>query len=57
VIGSYGRNRADLAATLAWAAEGKLRPIADRVFPLAEAPQALRLLRARQALGKLLVRP
>lgn len=57
LIGSYGRNRADLAATLEWAAAGKLRPVVDRVFPLAETPDAFARLRSRAALGKLVVEP
>ena len=57
LIGSYGRNRTDLAATLDWAARGKLKPIIDRIVPLAEISQAYAALRNRQVLGKVLVRP
>jgi len=57
LIGSYGRDRRDLETTLAWAAEGKLRPVIDAIFPLAEAAAAFAKLRARAALGKILVRP
>jgi 2-desacetyl-2-hydroxyethyl bacteriochlorophyllide A dehydrogenase len=57
LIGSYGRNRADLDATLEWAAAGKLRPVIDRVLPLAEAATGFKALRNRQVLGKLLIRP
>jgi len=57
LIGSYGRNRADLDATLEWAAAGRLRPVIDRVLPLAEAATAFKALRNRQVLGKLLIRP
>ncbi|HZI31165.1 MAG TPA: zinc-binding dehydrogenase [Candidatus Binatia bacterium] len=56
LVGSYGRNRVDLDKTLAWAAEGKLRPVVDRVFPLAETPLAFAALRNRAVLGKLIVR-
>ncbi len=55
LIGSYGRNRADLAATLEWAAAGKLKPVIDRVVPLAETPGAFAALRARAVLGKVVV--
>jgi 2-desacetyl-2-hydroxyethyl bacteriochlorophyllide A dehydrogenase len=55
LIGSYGRNRSDLTATLEWAAQGKLRPVLDRTFPLSEVPQALNLLRSRAVLGKLVI--
>jgi 2-desacetyl-2-hydroxyethyl bacteriochlorophyllide A dehydrogenase len=57
LIGSYGRNRADLEATLEWAAAGKLKPVIDSVFPLHEVPAALKKLRSRKVLGKILIEP
>jgi 2-desacetyl-2-hydroxyethyl bacteriochlorophyllide A dehydrogenase len=57
LIGSYGRNREDIRATLDWAAAGKLKPVIDRIFPLNEIPAAFAHLRARNFLGKVLVRP
>lgn len=57
LIGSYGRNRADLVRTLEWAAAGKLQPVIDQIYPLSEGAQALHRLRSRAALGKVLVRP
>ena len=57
LIGSYGRNRADLQATLDWAAAGKLKPVIDAVFPLDQTTEALAMLRARRVLGKVLVEP
>lgn len=57
LIGSYGRNRADMVATLEWVAEGRLRPAIDRIVPLVEAGEAFRALRNRTVLGKILVRP
>ena len=36
---------------------GKLKPVIDRVFPLAEAAQALAYLESGQACGRILVRP
>jgi D-arabinose 1-dehydrogenase-like Zn-dependent alcohol dehydrogenase len=56
LVGSYGRNRADLEATLDWAARGKLKPVIDSVFSLREADKAFSKLRARQVLGKVLVK-
>jgi 2-desacetyl-2-hydroxyethyl bacteriochlorophyllide A dehydrogenase len=56
VVGSYGRNRSDLEATLKWAAEGKLKPVIDTVFPLPDAEKAFAKLRARQVLGKVLIK-
>jgi len=57
LIGSYGRNRADLQATLEWAAAGKLRPVIDSVFPLDQVAVALEKLRSRNMLGKILIEP
>ncbi|MST00285.1 MAG: hypothetical protein EXS29_03100 [Pedosphaera sp.] len=57
LVGSYSRNRADFIATLEWAADGRLKPVVDRVFPLEETAAAFAALRARQVLGKLLIRP
>jgi NADPH:quinone reductase-like Zn-dependent oxidoreductase len=57
LIGSYGRNRADIAKTLQWAAEGKLKPVIDSVFPLEQTAAAFSKLRSRNFLGKILVKP
>lgn len=55
LVGSYGRNRADLARTLDWAARGWLLPVVDRVHPLTELRQAFDALRAREVLGKIII--
>jgi NADPH:quinone reductase-like Zn-dependent oxidoreductase len=55
LVGSYGRNRADLIRTLDAAAEGWLRPVIDREYPLRETRQAFDALRGREVLGKVLV--
>jgi 2-desacetyl-2-hydroxyethyl bacteriochlorophyllide A dehydrogenase len=57
LIGSYGRNRADLQATLEWAAAGKLKPVIDSIFPLDQVPAAFAKLRSRNVLGKVLIEP
>jgi NADPH:quinone reductase-like Zn-dependent oxidoreductase len=57
LIGSYGRNRADIDATLQWAAAGKLKPVIDSIFPLDQTAAAFVKLRSRHALGKILVEP
>jgi 2-desacetyl-2-hydroxyethyl bacteriochlorophyllide A dehydrogenase len=57
LVGSYGRNRADLQATLEWAAAGKLKPVIDSVFPLDQVPAAFDKLRSRKVLGKILIEP
>ena len=55
LIGSYGRNRADLCATLDWAAKGKLKPMIHSAFPLERAAEAFTALRSRSVLGKVVV--
>jgi NADPH:quinone reductase-like Zn-dependent oxidoreductase len=56
LIGSYGRNRADIQATLEWAAQGRLKGVIDSVVPLDQVPAAFAKLRARQVQGKVVVR-
>ncbi|HXT10276.1 MAG TPA: zinc-binding dehydrogenase [Candidatus Angelobacter sp.] len=56
-IGSYGRDRVDLEKTLAWTAEGKLKPVIDSVFPLDQTAAAFAKLRSRHCLGKILIEP
>jgi 2-desacetyl-2-hydroxyethyl bacteriochlorophyllide A dehydrogenase len=57
LIGSYGRNRADIEATIEWAAAGRLKPVIDAVVGLDQVPAALARLRSRRVLGKVLVEP
>ncbi|MBM3840810.1 MAG: zinc-binding dehydrogenase [Verrucomicrobia bacterium] len=57
LIGSYGRTRRDLIATLEWSAAGKLQPTIDRVVGLSETPAAFAALRNRAVLGKVIVVP
>jgi len=57
LVGSYGRNREDIEATLEWIERGKLRAVVDKVFPLAETADAFALLRNRAVKGKVIVTP
>ncbi len=57
LVGSYGRNRGDLNATLEWAADGRLKPTIHQIIPLPGVSNAFELLRKRQVLGKLVVKP
>jgi len=57
LIGSYGRNRADIKKTLEWAAAGKIKPVIDSIFPLDQTAAAFAKLRSRHFLGKILVEP
>jgi alcohol dehydrogenase len=49
--------RGDLEAVLRLAGEGKLRPVVDRVVPMAEARAAFDALEGRQVVGKLVLTP
>lgn len=57
LVGSYGRNRKDMVATLDWAAEGRLRASVDEVIPLEQGAKAFERLRQRKVSGKLVLRP
>jgi NADPH:quinone reductase-like Zn-dependent oxidoreductase len=57
LIGSYGRSRADILATLDWASKGKIKPSIDRVFSLAEGVRAFAALRHREVMGKVVITP
>ena len=57
LVGSYGRNRADIVATLNWAAEGKIRAVVDQIFPLEKTREAFATLRQRKVLGKIVISP
>jgi NADPH2:quinone reductase len=57
IIGSYGRNRADVEHTLQWAAEGKIKAVIDHVFPLEKLPEAFAALRSRKVMGKIVISP
>ncbi len=48
-------NAANFRQLFAWYAEGKLKPLVSKTFPLAEAGQAIEQLATRKALGKLVV--
>jgi NADPH:quinone reductase-like Zn-dependent oxidoreductase len=45
----------DLATLAGWMEAGKLRPVVDRTYPLAEAAEAMRYLEAGRARGKVIV--
>src|SRR4051812_26568130 len=57
LVGSYGRNRADLEVTLDWAAKGRIKPVIHQTFPLDRTPDAFAALRDRSVLGKIVITP
>jgi NADPH2:quinone reductase len=50
-------HRANTEQLLAWCAEGKLSSHVHAVYPLAQAPAALKAIAARQVMGKVILRP
>jgi NADPH:quinone reductase-like Zn-dependent oxidoreductase len=57
ILGSTMGTAADLLQILRYVGEGKLRPVVDRVLPLAEARQAQALLADRAQFGKVVLVP
>jgi NADPH:quinone reductase-like Zn-dependent oxidoreductase len=57
VLGSTMGSKGDLFEVLKLVGEGKLRPVLDRVLPLAEAARAQELLSSRSQFGKIVLRP
>jgi alcohol dehydrogenase len=57
IIGANGWTRQDLEALLVEVERGSIKPIIDRVFPLAESREAMRVLEDREVFGKIIIRP
>lgn len=57
LVGSYGRTRRDMVATLDWAATGRLKASVDDVLPLDRGAEAFARLRDRRVRGKLVLAP
>jgi alcohol dehydrogenase len=57
IVGANGWTRTDLEELLEEVRHGRIRPIVDRVFPLADAREAMRVVEEREVFGKVLVQP
>jgi len=57
IIGANGWRRSDLEALLVEVERGSIKPVIDRVFPLAESAEAMRVLEDREVFGKIIIRP
>ena len=57
IIGSNSFYDDDLRALMALIADGKMRPVIDKVLPLAQAREGLRLIQDREVIGKVVVAP
>jgi NADPH:quinone reductase-like Zn-dependent oxidoreductase len=57
IIGSNSFYDDDLRALMKLIAEGKMRPVIDKVLPLDQAREGLRLIQDREVIGKVVVTP
>jgi NADPH:quinone reductase-like Zn-dependent oxidoreductase len=57
ILGSYMGRRAEVFEVFRWVEKGRLEPVVHRVLPLAEAPEAHRILERREAFGKVVLEP
>jgi alcohol dehydrogenase len=57
ILGSNGWTRDDLHALLDMVRAGVLRPVIDRILPLEDAREGLRLLEEREVIGKVIIAP
>jgi len=57
IIGSNSFYDDDLAALMALIEDGKIKPVIDKVLPLEQAREGLRLIQDREVLGKIVVTP
>jgi alcohol dehydrogenase len=57
VIGSNSFYDEDLSALMAMIADGRIKPVVDKVLPLEQAAEGLRLIQDREVMGKVVVTP
>jgi alcohol dehydrogenase len=57
VIGSNSYADENLRALMEMVSKGEIRPVVDKVLPLAQALEGLRLIRSREVIGKVVVKP
>jgi NADPH:quinone reductase-like Zn-dependent oxidoreductase len=57
IIGSNSFYDDNLAALMTMIAEGKIKPVIDKVLPLDQAAEGLRLIQDREVIGKVVIEP
>jgi alcohol dehydrogenase len=57
VIGSNSFYDDDLSALMSMIASGRIKPVIDKVLPLEQAAEGLRLIQDREVMGKVIVTP
>jgi len=55
IIGSNSFYDENLTALMGMIAQGKMRPLIEKVLPLEQAAEGLRLIRDREVIGKVVV--
>jgi len=57
ILGSFMGGKAELVDALKFVAQGKLKPVIDSAFPLADAAAAQQKMESREFFGKILLHP
>lgn len=57
ILGSFMGSKAEFLEAMKFVAQGKIRAVVDRVFPLSEARQAHELMENRGQFGKIILKP
>jgi NADPH:quinone reductase-like Zn-dependent oxidoreductase len=57
IIGSNSFYDEDLKGLMELIAQGKMKPVIDKVLPLEQAAEGLRLIQDREVIGKVIVTP
>ncbi|MBA3590069.1 MAG: zinc-binding dehydrogenase [Methylibium sp.] len=57
VIGSNSFYDEDLSALMEMIEDGRIKPVVDKVLPLEQAPEGLRMIQDREVLGKVVIAP
>ena len=57
IIGSNSFYDEDLKGLMDLIAQGKMKPVIDKVLPLEQAAEGLRLIQDREVIGKVIVTP
>lgn len=56
IFGTTMGSKADLIRIVQLVGEGKLKPVVDQIFPMADLPKAIQRLESRQAFGKVILK-
>ena len=57
ILGTNGWMREDIERLLALVAEGRINPVIEKVLPLEQTREGVRMLRDREVIGKIIIEP